>query len=102
MKKLIEILIRPILTEKMLKMQEKRSKYAFVVSEESNKIEIQHAVEKKFDVTVNSVRTINVKGKSKQMNTRRGITHGKRADLKKAIVTLKSGDTIDFFETTKK
>jgi len=102
MRKHTEVLVRPILTEKMLKMQEKQAKYAFVVSEGSNKIEIKRAVEKKFDVTVDSVHTINVKGKSKQMNTRRGITHGKRADSRKAIVTLRQGDTIDFFESTKK
>jgi large subunit ribosomal protein L23 len=102
MRKQIEVLVRPILTEKILKMQEKLSKYAFIVTEGSNKIEIKRAVEKTFDVTVDSVRTVNVKGKSKQMNTRRGITRGKRPDIKKAIVTLRSGDTIDFFEGIKK
>jgi large subunit ribosomal protein L23 len=102
MRKQIEVLVRPILTEKILKMQEKLSKYAFIVTEGSNKIEIKRAVEKTFDVTVDSVRTVNVKGKSKQMNTRRGITRGKRSDIKKAIVTLRSGDTIDFFEGIKR
>ena len=92
------VLVRPILTEKMLKIQEEGGKYAFVVSPSANKIEIKKAVEKRFDVTVDTVRTVNVKGKSKQMNTRRGITRGKRADWKKAIVTLRSGDSIDFFE----
>jgi large subunit ribosomal protein L23 len=92
------ILVRPILTEKMLKIQEVGGKYAFVVSPTANKIEIKKAVEKRFDVSVDNVRTVNVKGKSKQMNTRRGITKGKRSDWKKAIVTLRSGDSIDFFE----
>ncbi len=101
MKKEHEVLVRPILTEKMLKLQEKAGKYSFVVDPDSNKIEIKRAVEKKFDVTVDSVKTVNVKGKSKQMNIRRGITKGKRADWKKAIVTLHSGDSIDFFEGTK-
>ena len=101
MKKEHEVLVRPILTEKMLKLQEKAGKYSFVVNPDSNKIEIKRAVEKKFDVTVDSVKTVNVKGKSKQMNIRRGITRGKRADWKKAIVTLRSGDSIDFFEGTK-
>ena len=98
MKRDSQILIRPILTEKILKLSEEQGKYAFVVARDANKIEIKRAVEKKFDVTVDSVRTINVRGKSKQMNTRRGITRGKRADWKKAIVTLRSGDSIDFFE----
>ncbi len=97
MKKEREILIRPILTEKMLKMQESEACYAFVVNKEANKIEIKSAVEKKFDVSVDSVRTVFVKGKTKRMNTKRGLTRGKRADWKKAIITLRSGDTIDFF-----
>lgn len=94
------ILVRPILTEKMLKMQEADRKYGFVVNIDANKIEIKKAVEKKFDVSVTDVTTMKVKGKSKQSNTRRGLTHGKRPDWKKAIVTLRDGDAIDFFETT--
>jgi large subunit ribosomal protein L23 len=96
-----QVLIRPILTEKMLKMQESHAKYAFAVDKNANKIEIKRAVETKFDVTVDDVKTVNIKGKSKQMNTRRGITRGKRADWKKAIITLREGDSIDFFEGTK-
>jgi len=93
-----KILIRPIVTEKFLKLQEeKKRQYAFEVAQDVNKIEIKHAVEKKFDVAVDQVRTLNSKGKTKQMNTRRGITKGKRPDVKKAIVTLREGDSIDFF-----
>lgn len=95
------ILVKPILTEKMLKMQETAGKYAFVVDRGANKIEIKRAVEKKFEVTVDEVSTVVVKGKAKRMNTRGGMTSGKRADWKKAIVTLRSGDKIDFFEGTK-
>jgi len=84
----------------MLKMQEEQGKYGFVVKLSANKIEIKNAVEKKFDVTVDSVSTIVVKGKTKQSNTRRGITKGKRPDWKKAIVTLHEGDKIDFFEAS--
>ena len=94
----VTILLRPILTEKMLKLQESHAKYAFVVDRTANKIDIKKAVEKKFDVTVDRIQTVNVKGKTKRMNTRRGITTGKRSDWKKAIVTLRSGDSIDFFE----
>ena len=99
MKSQQEVLIRPILTEKMLQMQETERKYGFVVNIPANKIEIKLAVEKKFDVSVDNVATIMVKGKAKQSNTRRGLTRGKRPDWKKAIVTLRDGDTIDFFET---
>ncbi len=100
MRKDQEILIKPILTEKMLRLQEDQGKYAFVVNSSANKIEIKQAVQKKFDVTVDSVCTVFVKGKSKKMNTRRGITRGNRPNWKKAIVTLRSGDSIDFFEGT--
>ncbi|HNR68352.1 MAG TPA: 50S ribosomal protein L23 [bacterium] len=95
------VLVRPLLTEKMLKLQETQGKYAFVVSKSANKIEIKRAVEQKFDVSVDAVSTINVHGKRKQLNTRRGITHGRRASWKKAIVTLREGDSIDFFAGTK-
>lgn len=99
MKKIQNILIRPILTEKMLKLQEKRNKYGFVVARDANKIEIRRAIEKKFDVAVDSVCTVMVKGKTKQTNTRGGLSKGKRPDWKKAIVTLREGDSIDLFET---
>ncbi len=91
-------IIRPLLTEKMLKVQETYGHYAFVVHNDANKIEIKQAVERKFDVTVDDVRTVQVKGKRKQMNTRRGLTSGRRSNWKKAIVTLREGDSIDFFE----
>ncbi len=93
-----EILIRPILTEKMLKLQEDEGKYAFKVTKNANKIMVKQAIQNRFDVTVENVNIVNVKGKSKQMNTRRGITKGKRPNWKKAIITLREGDSINFFE----
>jgi len=98
MMKSYEILMRPILTEKMLKLQESRGKYAFKVHKKANKIVVKQAIQARFDVTVENVHIINVKGKSKQMNTRRGITKGKRSDWKKAIVTLREGDSINLVE----
>lgn len=92
-----EILIRPILTEKMLKLQEIDRKYAFKINQKANKIMVKQAIQDRFDVIVEDVNIMKVKGKSKQMNTRRGITRGKRSDWKKAIVTLREGDSIDFF-----
>lgn len=93
-----DILVYPILTEKMLKLQDDERKYAFKVKKSANKIDVKKAVQSRFDVTVEKIHMINVKGKSKQMNTRRGITRGKRSDWKKAIVTLREGDSINFFE----
>ncbi len=89
------ILIQPLLTEKMTELTTKRQ-YAFKVDQNSNKITIAKAVEKKFNVSVTSVRTANVKGKIKSQMTKRGRVAGKRSDWKKAIVTLKEGQTIDF------
>jgi large subunit ribosomal protein L23 len=88
-----KIIIRPILTEKMAIMQERQNKYAFIVSAESNKIQIKSAVENKFDVSVSKVATMNIDGKLKQMTTR---SNGKRSSYKKAIVTLVNGDAIDY------
>lgn len=91
------ILKRPIVTEKITALQEKRQ-YSFEVTLEANKIEIARAVEKKFKVTVVSVRTLTVKGKRKTQLTRRGRFEGWTNTWKKAIVTLKEGDKIDYFE----
>ena len=88
-----EILVKPLVSEKsMLLMGE--NKYSFAVAKDANKIEIKHAVEKMFNVTVLSVNTRNIQGKVK----RQGRYEGKRPDVKKAIVTLKAGDQIKVFE----
>jgi large subunit ribosomal protein L23 len=91
------ILKRPIVTEKITALQERRQ-YSFEVALEANKIEIAKAVEKKFKVTVLSVRTLTVKGKRKTQLTRRGRFEGRTNTWKKALVTLKEGDKIDYFE----
>ena len=94
---MIGILKRPIVTEKMTALQEK-GQYAFEVSIDANKIMIARAVEKKFSVKVVSVRTITMKGKAKSQMTRRGRFAGSTAAWKKAIVTLKACDKIEFFQ----
>jgi len=91
------IIFRPIVTEKSTQLQDKGI-YAFEVELHSNKIEIARAVQKKFNVTVVNVRTINYKGKSKTQLTRKGRFTGTTSHYKKAIVTLKAGEKIDFFE----
>ena len=91
------LLKRPLITEKMTALADKRQ-YAFEVDINANKIDIARAIEKKFNVTVESIRTIRSKGKHKAQMTRRGRIPGKRADFKKAIVTLKQDQKIDFFE----
>ena len=89
-----DIIIRPLNTEKTNIMHEDENKVSFEVARNANRIEIKQAIEDIFKVTVDSVRTIQVKGKRKQ----RGRISGKRRDWKKAIVTLMPGDRIDFFE----
>lgn len=89
------ILLRPLVTEKISGLQETENKYAFEVRKDANKIEIKDAVEKKFDVRVNSVRTMNVIGKTKRM----GRYEGRRRSWKKAIVTLEKDFKIDLFES---
>jgi large subunit ribosomal protein L23 len=91
------ILRRPIVTEKMTTLHEKRQ-YAFEVEPSANKIAIARAVEKKFNVTVLGVRTVRCKGKIKSQMTKKGRFPGRTPDWKKAIVRLKEGDQIQFFE----
>ncbi len=91
-----QIIIRPILTEKITALGQKRQ-YAFEVPVTANKVEIGKAVEKRFNVTVTSIRTMRVLGKAKMQLTRRGRFQGRTRSWKKAMVTLKEGDTIDLF-----
>jgi len=91
-----QIIIRPVLTEKITALTEKRQ-YAFEVSLTANKVEIGKAVEKQFNVKVESIRTMRVQGKAKTQLTRRGRFQGRTRTWKKALITLKEGDTIDLF-----
>ena len=88
-----DVLIRPVITEKTTILMEE-GKYTFRVPLTANKVQIRQAVEKIFNVKVEKVATIRVLGKVKRM----GRTQGKRSDYKKAIVTFKAGETIEFFE----
>ena len=94
-----ELIIKPLLTEKMAVMEEHQNKYAFLVDINANKTEIKKAIEAKFDVKVTKVATIRQMGKYKQMTVRSGgrtiRTSGKRSDYKKAIITLEKGSAID-------
>ena len=85
------VLRKPLLSEKIVAIQDAYNQYAFVVDPAANKIEIKRAVELKYDVTVLEVNTMNVRGKVKRL----GRFSGKRADWKKAVVTLKPGDRIE-------
>ena len=93
-----DVLIRPIVTEKMTRLMEEGNHYAFEVRKDANKIEIRKAIEARYpDVEVKEVRTMIVRGKRRRQFTRRGLVEGRKASYKKAIVTLSDGE-IDFFE----
>lgn len=92
-----EILIRPLVTEKMTALTEKLGKFGFIVDRDANKIEIKKAVEKAYGVEVLKVNTVRYDGKRKFRYTAKGIIEGRSQGYKKAIVKLKAGDTIDFY-----
>ncbi|HOI26224.1 MAG: 50S ribosomal protein L23 [Paludibacteraceae bacterium] len=91
------IIIKPIVTEKMTGLGEKFSRYGFRVSQDANKLEIKKAISEMYNVTVVSVNTMNVEGKNKSRYTKAGVINGKKPSYKKAFVTLKEGDVIDFY-----
>jgi large subunit ribosomal protein L23 len=94
-----QIIIRPLITEKMTAQSERENRYGFEVARDCNKVQIKHAVEKEYNVTVTGVRTMVCRGKNRTRYTRTGILRGRTAAYKKAIVTLKSGDTIDLYSS---
>jgi large subunit ribosomal protein L23 len=91
-----DIIIRPVVSEKSYALLD-RDVYTFIVAPNANKMQIREAVEEIFNVRVTKVNTLNRKGKRKR--NRRTFTYGKRADTKRAIVTLAAGDKIDLFES---
>jgi len=94
MKEAHQIIKKPLITEKSTRQKEEGNQIAFVVDPKAGKIEIRQAVEKLFKVKVLSVRTMNVTGKKKRL----GRFLGRKSDWKKAIVKLREGDRIEFFE----
>ena len=88
------LIIEPHITEKVLVLKEEQNKIIFKVRPDANKIELKSAIEDIFKVTVEKIATIKMKGKKKRL----GLHQGKRSDWKKAIVTLKDGDSIEYFE----
>ncbi len=90
-------IVKPLVTEKMTHVTEKENKYGFVVRPEATKLQIKNEVEALYNVTVESVNTMRYAGKNKSRYTKAGLLRGRTNAFKKAIVTLKEGDTIDFY-----
>jgi len=89
-----QIIRRPLITEKGTQLRELHQQYLFEVDHRASKYQIKGAVEKLFNVHVEDVKTLNIRGKVKRV----GASVGRRSNWKKAYVTLKQGEKIEFFE----
>ena len=90
-------IIKPLVTEKMTGITEKLNQYGFVVRPEANKLQIKAEIEATYNVNVVSVNTMKYAGKTKARYTKAGLVRGRSNAFKKAIVTLKEGESIDFY-----
>ena len=91
-------IIKPLVTEKMTKITDKRpNRYGFIVRPEANKLQIKKEVEGLYNVTVEEVNTLRYAGKRSSRYTKTGLVRGRRNAFKKAVVTIKDGETIDFY-----
>ncbi|MBN1951436.1 MAG: 50S ribosomal protein L23 [Bacteroidales bacterium] len=93
----MNILLKPIVTEKMTAQGEDKNRFGFVVDKNANKIQIKKAVEEMYGVNVVAVNTMIYAGKNKSRFTKTGVISGRTKSFKKAVVTLADGDTIDFY-----
>lgn len=93
----MEIILKPVITEKMTARGEDLNQYGFIVHRSANKLQIKKAVEDLYGVEVVSVNTMNYSGKLKTRYTKSGILSGRTSTYKKAIVTVAEGETIDFY-----
>ena len=94
MKNQYNLITKPHITEKVLLLKEEGNKVVFKIRKDTNKIELKTAIESMFNVTVEAINTLTVRGKKKRL----GRHEGRKSDWKKAVVTLKEGDTIEYFE----
>ena len=95
--KLSDVLIRPVLSEKVNSQTEKFRRYTFVVDKKANKLEIKKAVEEFYGIQVEDVNTMVMPSKAKSRNTKAGVVSGRKPSKKKAIVTVAEGETIDLY-----
>jgi len=93
----MSVLVKPLITEKMSYLTEKREQYGFVVKPKASKPEIKAAIEAMYGVEVERINTLIVAGKRKSRFTKSGVINGKKSNFKKAIVQLKEGQSIDFY-----
>jgi len=96
--KTADVLVRPVLTEKVNGQMEKSGRYTFVVAKAANKLEVKKAIEEFYGVKVDEVNTLVVPAKNKSRFTKAGVLKGRKSGYKKAIITLAEGDSIDLFQ----
>ena len=92
-----DVLIRPVLSEKVNKLSEKFNRFTFIVDRKANKLEIKKAVEEFYGIQVEEVNTLVMPSKAKSRNTKSGIVSGRKPAKKKAIVKVAEGETIDLY-----
>ena len=93
----MEILKKPLITEKASALSEKEGKYTFLVEKKANKVEIKKAIEKMYGVNVEEVNTAIIASKPKNRNTKTQVISGRKPSYKKAIVKVAKGEVIDFY-----
>ena len=93
----MDIIVKPLVTEKMTSQTERFNRYGFVVDRRATKPQIKKAIESLYDVTVDSVNTMIYGGKAKSRYTKGGVITGKTKAFKKALISLVEGDSIDFY-----
>ena len=93
----MDILIKPLVTEKMTAQTEKLNRYGFIVNRNADKEQIKTAIERMYEVNVVAVNTLGSGGKMKYRYTKSGVQKGKTSSYKKAIITLAEGQVIDFY-----
>jgi len=93
----MNIIIKPVVTEKMNAVGEKLNRYGFMVQRDANKLQIKKAVEEVYGVKVESVNTMNYSGKRTTRYSKTGFQTGKKSAYKKAVITLEPGEKIDFY-----
>lgn len=93
------VIVKPLITEKSNQLSEKLNQYAFVVEVDATKPQIINEIQKLYNVEVEGISTMVYRGKRRLRYTKTGLARGKKSNFKKAIVTLKSDQQIDFYES---
>ena len=93
----MDIILKPVITEKMTGVSDKLNQYGFIVHREANKYQIKEAIEELYGVRVMAVNTIRYSGKNRSRFTKGGAISGRTASYKKAIITVAEGESIDFY-----